>query len=482
MRFVVRGLFAALTVSFGVTACGGGAATAPGGLPGTFARPFSSGSTGSGYIQHVVVVIQENRSFDDFFSTFPNADGTTYGCMKPPTDVRVRLGRHHGTGGCPSGDQKVPLKKVDLAEPCDWGHSYKNVGIDWDDGAMDGFGLEGGGVKCPGKAGSAVYQYVDPNQIAPYWSIAENYVLADHLFQTQGSGSYTAHQDLIAGATIINKAKTKSLVDFPSHIPWGCDAPAGTKTSLAFWNGTKIQDQYHKGPFPCVTYSTLRDVLDAKGVSWKYYSPPVKGNTGAYWNAFDSIKAVRDGSEWTTNIADTNAFFSDVDGATLPAVSWIVPDNPNSDHPNPNDTGPSWVASIVNAIGESDTYWNSTAVIVVWDDWGGFYDHEPPPFFDHWGGLGFRVPMLVISPYARETTPGVPGYISHTPYEFGSILKFIENVFGLKSLGTTDKRATSMVDCFDFTQPPRSYIAVPSKYSRSYFLHQKPSYLPVDTE
>jgi len=128
------------------------------------------------------------------------------------------------------------------------------------------------------------------------------------------------------------------------------------------------------------------------------------------------------------------------------------------------------------------SYWQSTAIIVVWDDWGGFFDHVPPPFFDHWGGVGFRVPMIVISPYARETYPGQPGYISHTQYEFGSILKFIENVWGLGSLGTTDARATSIVDCFDFTQAPRSFTTIPSSYSKSYFLHRPPSNEPVDTQ
>ena len=482
MRVVLRALSAAAIAAFGITACGSATSATSGGLPRALSRPFTSGGSGSGYITHVVVVIQENRSFDDFFSTFPNADGTAGGCMKPPSGLAApNRHTHRGSGGCPSGDQYVPLKKVDLAEPCDWGHSYKNVVVDYDGGLMDGFGLEGGSPKCPGKVGTAVYQYVDPAQIAPYWSIASDYVLADHMFQTQGSGSFTAHQDLIAGGTIINKAKTKSLVDFPSHMPWGCDAPPGTKTSQLFWTDGKLKDQYHKGPYPCMTYSTMRDLLDAKGVSWKYYSPPEPNGTGELWNAFNVIQAVREGPEWKTNIANTNVFFSDVTGGTLPSVSWIVPDDNDSDHPNPHDTGPSWVASIVNSIGQS-AYWDSTAVVVVWDDWGGFYDHEPPPMFDHWGGLGFRVPMLVVSPYAREAIPGQPGYISHTPYEFGSILKFIENVWGLGSLGTTDKRSTSIVDSFDFTQPPRSFITIGSKYSRSYFEHEAPSYKPVDTE
>jgi phospholipase C len=419
-------------------------------------------------IQHIVLVIQENRSFDDFFSTFPNADGTAGGYMENPS----------GTG-----DEYVPLQKVDLVGACDFGHSYRTVAIDYDGGKMDGFDLEGGGKKCPGAVGTKVYQYVDPTQLAPDWSIAQQYVLADHLFQTQGSGSFTAHQDLIAGSTLINQPKnTQSLVDFPSLRPWGCDAPPGTVTSLLVVRKGHVREEYQHGPFPCLTYPTLRDLLDAKYVSWKYYSPPEPYGTGSLWNAFNAIQAVREGPEWKTNIARTNVFFSDVTNGTLPSVSWIVPENPDSDHPgNHSDTGPSWVASIVNAVGAS-SYWQSTAVVIVWDDWGGLYDHEPPPFFDKWGGLGFRVPMMIVSPYARRTNPSQPGYVSHTQYEFGSILKFMEEVWGLGTLGTTDQRANSIIDCFNFAQPPHAFAAIRAKYSRSYFLHRRPSYLPVDTE
>ncbi|MBV9719464.1 MAG: hypothetical protein JOZ77_09090 [Candidatus Eremiobacteraeota bacterium] len=464
---MLRYLCAALIGAFVLNACSGGASA--GNSAGVSLPQSGSGSGGSStYIQHVVIAIQENRSFDDFFATFPGADGTTYGEMKNPSG---------------SGDVEVPLTEVNLIDPCDWGHSYKGFVSDYDGGKMDGFGNEGGGPKCPGKAATQVYQYVNPQQLAPDWDIAQQYVLADHMFQTQGSGSFTAHQDLIAGATIINApTDTKSLVDFPSTIPWGCDAPKGTKTSLLVNLGTKLRDEYHKGPFPCLTYDTMQTLLDAKGVSWKYYSPPEPHGTGEYWNAFDAIQAVREGPEWKTNIASTNQFFTDISAGNLPSVSWIVPDNADSDHPaTPSDTGPSWIASIVNAVGQS-SYWDSTAIIVVWDDWGGFYDHVPPPLRDNWGGLGFRVPMMVISPYAREAYPSQPGYISHTQYEFGSILKFIENIWGLGSLGTTDVRATSIVDCFDFTQSPRPFTTIPSTYSKSYFLHRAPSYKPVDTE
>jgi phospholipase C len=412
-----------------------------------------------------VLVIQENRTFDDFFATFPGADGARQGEIKTP-----------------SGDKHVPLQRVNLVEKCDFSHSWLAYRRDWDNGKMDAFNLEGRGL-CKGHAGKEVYQYVDPKQIAPYWRIASQWVLGDHMFTTQGSDSFTAHQDLIAGGTMINPHQTKSIVDIPSAKPWGCDAPPGTGTSLlvAQGKGKTPKREYDRGPFPCLTYATLRDLLDAKSVAWKYYSPREPGGTGSLWNAFDAIKAVREGPEWKTNIAKPKQFFNDVTGGTLPSVAWIVPDAVNSDHPgNYSDTGPSWVASVVNAIGES-SYWRSTAVIVVWDDWGGFYDNVPPPFMDKWGGLGFRVPMLIVSPYARKTGSQA-GYISHTQYEFGSILKFIEAVWRLGSLGTTDMRATSIVDCFDFAQSPRAFTRIKAKYSRAYFLRQPPSGLPVDSE
>ena len=451
--------------TLGIASCAGAGGSSGTAMP-RQVSPAPRGS-GSNVIQHIVVVVQENRSFNDFFATFPDADGTTTGLMKNSS----------------GGDTPVPLQKVNLSEPCDFSHGYHGFLNNYDGGKMDGFGL--GPAKCHGNV-TAAYQYVDPDQIAPYWAMATQYVLGEHMFQTQGSGSFTAHQDLIAGATLTNvPLDTKSIIDDPTHTPWGCDAPHGTKTSLLYWTGSTLKLEPNRGPFPCLKYQTLRDLLDARSVSWKYYSPPVRGGEGALWNAFDAIDAVRYGNEWGTNVTDSDTqIFKDISKGQLPAVSWVIPDRPDSDHPDPGpsgDTGPSWVASIVNAIGES-SYWQNSAIVIVWDDWGGFYDNKPPPFQDHWGGLGFRVPMIVISPYAREASHSKPGYISATPYEFGSILKFIENTFGLGSLGTTDKRATSIGDCFDFTQAPRKFTEISSKLSRSYFEHKQPSVQPIDTE
>ncbi|MGB8151589.1 MAG: alkaline phosphatase family protein, partial [Candidatus Cybelea sp.] len=251
----------------------------------TGGRNAGSGGGGSSkYIQHVIVVIQENRSFDNLFATFPGADGATGGCMAPPSDM---LPRSEATShGCPSGDQWVPLKEEDLAEPCDWSHGRHNFLTDYDGGAMDGFGSEGGGNNCPGKAGTKAYVYTNPSQIGPYWTIAKQYVLADQMYQTQGSGSFTAHQDLIAGGTILNPNKTHSVVDFPTSMPWGCDnKQPKTVTSLLIWEDNKVEGHFDGGPFPCFAYATLRDLLDAKSVSWTYYSPPEPNGTGALWNA-----------------------------------------------------------------------------------------------------------------------------------------------------------------------------------------------------
>jgi phospholipase C len=303
--------------------------------------------------------------------------------------------------------------------------------------------------------------------------IAQQYVLADHMFTTQSSSSFTAHQDLIAAGTPVNG---DNVIDFPTPAKWGCDAGPGTVTSLITPKGKYL---HGKGPFPCFTYPTLRDLLDARKVSWLYFT-----NTSlAYvWNAFDAIKAVRYGPEWAQNIViPQTSIFQTISNGQLPAVSWVIPDAVDSDHPSyHSDTGPSWVADIVNAIGQS-SYWPSTAIIVLWDDWGGEYDNVPPPQLDG-QGLGMRVPMLLLSAYARETSASQPGYVSHTQYEFGSIVKFIEDNWSLGRLYQTDMRANSILDCFDFTQSPRTFTPIATKYRKEYFERRPPSGLPVDTE
>jgi phospholipase C len=460
----------------------------------------------------VIIVIQENRSFDNLFATFPNADGTTTGQGEPMAGSEAATCADDNQQVVTQSNPSVALtevslvgagfpqytngagKMVDFGEGDDLPHVYGWHGAtpfldQYDTGNMDGFDLEGSGANGTGSPLCTYpYQYVNPTEINEYWDLAKQYVLADHTFQTQGSGSFTAHQDLIAGGTVVNYAyggySDDSVIDNPAYWPWGCDAPPGVWTSLITTNLKYLQSD---GPFPCFSYETMRDLLDAKSISWKYYAVRVKGGSGI-WSAYDAIKAVRYSQEWTTNVTTSpKVIFQDIKAGNLPAVAWVTPDGANSDHPDEKgsggqlvDNGPSWVANVVNSIGESK-YWNSSAIIVLWDDWGGFYDHVPPPCLyqsqcrDNQGGLGFRVPMIIVSPY-------VTAHVEHTQYEFGSILKYIEGNWDLGSLGTTDKRATSILNVFDYGQSPRKFKKIPTKLPLSFFLHQSPSDQPPDTQ
>jgi phospholipase C len=457
--------FFAIVFAVGIAGCSNLQPAGSSGLPG--ASSASNGavlprarhtSSSSGYIQHVVIVIQENRSFDDFFATFPGAVGATQGLMKTTTGQ----------------DVYVPLKEAGLNSDS-LSHDHYAFNKEFDKGMMDGFGLVKRaikhGVQIP--AGTYAYRYVNPKYIQPYWAIAQQWVLADNMFTTQGSSSFTAHQDFIAGGTPIG-TQGDNVIDFPVPSSWGCNAAPGTKTNLITPKG---EEKRGKGPFPCFEYETIRDLLDGAGLSWLYFTKP---SNGSVWNAFDAIDAVRNGPEWNTNIITPETeFFTYIDYGELPAVSYVIPDTGTSDHPGlPNDRGPEWVASVVNAVGESQ-YWPSTVVIVVWDEWGGEYDNVPPPQLDG-QGLGPRIPMLIISPYDKMTSAYQQNYISHTQYEDGSVLKFIEENWGLGSLGTSDVRANSISDVFDFTQSPRQFVQIPTRYGESYWKHYKPSSAPID--
>jgi phospholipase C len=473
--------------SLGLSACGGAGGTTP--IPTQLSDHRKTQSTP---ITHIVLVIQENRSFNNLFATFPGAIGTTTGEeLIPPS----------GSPSAPPTETPIALTPHTLELKGNITHLYPGFLTAWNNGAMDGFNLIQYDDGQP--EGSAPYQYVEPSQIKPYWDIAEQWGLADEMFQTQGSDSFTAHQELIRGGTCISAAavcanptaspQAVSLIDPPSSpYYWGCDARPGSKTTLIT---ASLVYEKNKGPFPCSSdfynygsngYETLRDLLDAKSLAWKYYVPKIKADTSsALWNAFDLIAPVRYGSEWTTNISSppTN-IYKDLANGTLPAMSWVIPDAQNSDHPgySAKDTGPSWVASIVNKVGKSQ-YWDTTVVIVVWDDWGGFYDPVAPPTPRDWqGGPGFRVPMLVISPYVIAGTTSKGGYISNTVYGFGSIIRFIEDTFDLGRLGTTDETSTSIANMLNYSQTPRPFTKIPATYDQQYFMRQKPSGLPVDTE
>ena len=385
----VSSAFLLLAAAGGIVACSGSPGTLNGALPATGARHQTNPSTP---IAHVIVVVQENRSFDDFFATFPNANGTKYGFAEPmPTPVAKLCAQRKG--------QPVIRKrtKVALTEVTLTGKGFKND-FGWDNDlahnykagyllgchlrryaskpsasnpcAMDVFDVTkfGPNGEGPQTTCTYTYQYVNPSDIKPYWEMAQQYVLADNAFQTQGSESFTAHQALIAGGTAINGYQ--SIIDDPTGFPWGCDANSDATVPVITTSG-----QQEQGPFPCLTYpnGTIRDLLDAKNVSWKYCmreqslqveSTKEAGDSRYSRSAFDTCDqnrfdiATNAGTTKVTNTSDLQ-IFKDIRNGKLPAVSWVMPpDGANSDHPDeknkngPIDTGPSWVASIVNAVGE----------------------------------------------------------------------------------------------------------------------------------
>ncbi len=386
-------------------------------------------------IQHVVIIMQENRSFDNFFNGFPGAD-------------TVQTGMSDGT--------PVPLQSITLADPRGLDHSHTTWWHQWNNGAMDGF--------IWGRATDLYlpYSYVPQSEILPYWTLAQRYTLGDRMFQSNTGPSFVAHQYMIA-------AQSGRAAENPSGTIWGCDASSGDRVALIGPNGTDLP-----GVYPCFDYQTMADLLDAKGITWRYYAPGNGGDSFFVLSAFQAIRHIRFGSDWSTNvISPETRVLTDIASGQLASVTWIVPSLAHSDHPSSASAeGPDWVASIVNAIGASK-YWNSTAIFISWDDWGGWYDHVPPPQVDAMG-LGFRVPVLVVSPYARK------GYVSHVTHEFSGFLSYIESIFGLPSLGARDATADNFSDCFDYTQAPKPYIQIRTQHSPEYLIHEKASGPPDD--
>jgi phospholipase C len=200
------------------------------------------------------------------------------------------------------------------------------------------------------------------------------------------------------------------------------------------------------------------DLLDFDRISWRYYAP----SAGIIWNAPNAIRHLRFGPDWLNVVLDPTQFFADVDKRQLANVSWVIPSGRASDHPGGNWEGPSWVASVVNAVGQSP-YWAHSVIFITWDDWGGWYDHVRPPTANSYE-YGFRVPLIVVSPYAK------PAYVSHFTHDFGSLLKFIEKNFGLPSLGYADAPADDLADCFDFSQVPLHFETVTATLPAKYFI------------
>jgi phospholipase C len=403
-------------------------------------------------IQHVVVIFQENRTPDNLFQD----------------PVLIARGADIVQSGINSQGQTIPLSPIDLGSNYDLGHTHGSFVEMCHLNTATGECKMDGAPMIPHSA----FMYVKPSDVQPYFQMAEQYTFGDRMFQTNQGPSFPAHQYIISGTSAPAVGSTSFAAENPNGgRGTGCIASPTVFVNLIDPLGSESTKVY-----PCFEHPTLTDELDTKGVTWRYYTP----NPGSIWTGPNAIRHICGpnatppnatacvGSIWMNNvILEETQVLTDISSNKLAQVSWVIPMGRNSDHPGDTSAtgGPSWVASIVNAIGNSP-YWADTAIFITWDDWGGWYDHVAPKLINSYE-YGFRVPLIVVSPYAKA------GYISHRTHDFGSILKFIEKTFTLPSLGYADAPADDLSDCFNFNQTPITFQTINAPLNADYFLNYR---------
>ena len=364
-------------------------------------------------IKHVVFLIKENRTFDNMFGTFPGADGVTIGM-----DDGQRRPLTRGTDGRVPGD--IP-------------HCYECSRVAWDQGRMDGFDQ--------GPTGKWAYTQLHRDQLPNYWHWAKHNVLFDDFFASAWGPSFPNHLYSIAaqsGGARDNPRRT----GFFSNT-FGCDAPAQQLVEVYDSEGNVV-----KVP-PCFDFETEGDLLQKHDIPWAYYAATER-QRGYIWSAYSAIERYRNHPQrWTQYVRPVDRVFADIRKDLLPPVTWITPRFELSEHPEYSFChGENWTTQVIDTIMRSPM-WKDTAIFLTWDDYGGFYDHVPPPDVDRMG-FGFRVPLLVLSPYA------VDGKVSHESGEFSSVIRFIEDNWMLRPFLThRDRDAEPMLTAFDFNQEPR---------------------------
>ena len=372
-------------------------------------------------IQHIVFIIKENRTFDHYFGTFSGADGVTSGTI--------------------STGERVPLARAQDRMAHDIGHQWIDARTSMNDGKMDRFDLVSRAAERNGEFLSMTQ--FRASDIPNYWSYAQHFALGDRMFSSMAGPSFPNHLYTVA-------AQAGDVINLPDSPDWGCDAGPEVRVEVMDPQGNLTHE------YPCFDFPTLTDSLETAGISWRYYSPE-RGREGYIWSALDAIRHIRRTSLWTEHVVSYSQFAADARAGGLPAVSWLIPAFDVSEHPsviNFDGTtlnvsvceGENWTVQQINAIMQGPD-WATTAIVLTWDDFGGFYDHAPPPAADRFG-FGPRVPLIVISPYARQ------GVVSHTIYEFASVLRLIERRYDLAPLGPRDAAANDLLEMFDFDQAP----------------------------
>ncbi|MEP6757922.1 MAG: alkaline phosphatase family protein [Actinomycetota bacterium] len=433
-RLPIRSSFAVLAVGALLAACTGGGDSSDTSFPAildpgqaTSLAPASPSdpvtvAAAQSAIKHIVFVIKENRTFDNYFGQYPGADGATVG------------------NTCDGGTR--PLERApDRGFAA--GHSF-----------TDGItAIDGGKMDCFTDVG---YSQFSEAQIPNYWAYARHFTLSDRFFSSIYGPTGIEHMWTFA-------AQSDRFVDHerPGQMGIGrrqfCDDPLEQAFSFRQLSREEQQrvyelegqgaagaaqlPQYWEQRWPCTDVAVLPDRLQAAGISWKEYR-----GENEWVQPLRMVRHVRFSSMWN-NVVPAKQFATDLAAGNLPAVSWVTPPFPLSDHPPQSVClGENWTVELLNQLMQSPD-WSSTAVVLTWDDFGGFYDHVAPPHVDMYG-LGPRVPTIVISPYARA------GYVDHTTYEFASVLRFIETIFDLAPLTSRDANSSDMLGAFDFNQQP----------------------------
>ena len=480
-------LFCGAGFLLSLNGCGGGKGTS------TFTAPPPPSSS---KIQHVVIIFQENRTPDNLFQGLCAANGGVPGCGTNAAQYDI------ASSGVNSQGVTIPLSPIDLgtngSDPDNYDLSHAHSAfvsmchLNTSTGvcAMDGADLIkpacGPGVSNCWPA-NPQFKSVNPADVQPYLTMAGQYTFADRMFQTNQGPSFPAHQFIISGTSAPAVGSPLFVAENPSGTGTGASAGciASPTETVGVIDATGSESS-NPPIYPCFEHKTLTDLLEAANVSWRYYSP----SAGSIWTGPNAIQhmcgpnaappngTACTGSDWVNNVVLATAqnpapVLTDIANSQLAAVSWVIPTGLESDHALSNDgSGPSWVSSVVNAIGNS-SYWSNTAIFIVWDDWGGWYDHVPPQILNSYQ-YGFRVPMIVMSPYAKAA------YVSHVTHDFGSILKFIEENFDLPTLGYADVPADDLSDCFNFNQTPISFHHIAAPLQADYFMNDRR--LPTDPD
>jgi phospholipase C len=359
-------------------------------------------------IEHFVTVMQENHTFDNYFGTYPGADGLPLGVCMPvnPKD--------------PSNERCVRPHHID-GPSADLDHSNATFEIQYNKGRLDGFVYA---LNLRNQSGELSMGHYDDRDLPYYWNLVDEYVLFDRFFSSDKGGSLSNHLFWVAARGVVDS----------SVPPTGFDG------------------------FP-----TIFDQLQASGVSWKFYvqnydrditfrTPPESEDADrisqVVWCPLLAMTRFVDDPALNSHIVDLDEYYEDLRSNALPAVSYIIPSGASEHPPGSIRAGQRFVSSLIHALMQSDI-WESSAFMVTYDDWGGWYDHVPPPQVDPFG-YGFRVPAFLVSAYARE------GHIDSTVMDFSSISRFIEENWGLEPIAERDAAANTFMLAFDFERPPRA--------------------------